>query len=175
MTNQPLTGSDVRDMQAEPSRFDHMIHSPDDNSGRQAVLNDLLRMSQQIMERRISRSKSIAVGTSQASEIQQQLLQTESQIGARIFGILRTDQERSFFCLNETTWIWYEGWYDNITRQPIKQTIQYQISSDGVLKTDQTKDYNFIDGDELENFYNAVKVYSVVTEREMYQQPIVGA
>lgn len=174
MTNQPLTGSDVQDMQAEPSRFDHMIHNPDDNSGQQAVLNDLLEMSRQVMERRTLRAE-VTAGANQVSEVQQQLLQSESQIGARIFGFLRADQERSFFCLNETTWIWYEGWYDNATRQPVKQTIRYEISTDGVLKTSQTRGYNFIDGDELENFYNAVKVYSVVTEREMYRQPAVGA
>jgi hypothetical protein len=47
---------------------------------------------------------------------ERELLQLESEIGAKLFGEVPAGHRREFFCLDEKTWIWHEEWIDPKTK-----------------------------------------------------------
>lgn len=157
---------DLQDKYAD--RFKDQVYAPADVTGRGAVLQDILVISDRIMQWRESRALTIG-GPDKAAETQRMLLQKESELGARVFGLAKLDQQRSFFCFDRKTWMWYETWTDANTRQPVSQTMRYEISTGGVAKSSQVVRYQMLEGHELENFYNAVKVYSLLVEQQLYQ------
>ena len=160
---------DIQDIQDKyADNFKDLVHTPTDVSGQGAVLQDILAISNQIVQWREARALLIG-GADKASETQQMLLQKESEIGARVFGLVKPEQQRSFFCLDRHTWMWYESWLDAATRQPVAQTMRYEVSSAGVAKSSQVVRYQVLEGRELENFYNAVKVYSLLVQQQLYQ------
>lgn len=89
---------------------------------------------------------------------ERQLIEHESQIGAGLFGPVPAGHRREFFCLDDTSWIWYEEWRDEKGQQQ-KMTIRYEIQKTGVLKVQEGARYSYLEGAELTNFLNATNAY----------------
>ena len=106
---------------------------------------------------------------------ERELIQLESQIGATLFGPLPPRTQRSFFNLDENTWIWYEETErDNAPKQ--RTTIRYEIKDKGILKVQEGSRYSYLEGQELENFYVATTQYYERVAREVYHRdPDSGA
>lgn len=103
------------------------------------------------------------------------LLRLESKIGATLFGPTAKGHRREFFCLDESTWIWHEEWKDEkgVDRQ---STVRYEIHPNGILKVTEGPRYAFIEGDELDNFAEATRLYYERAAREIYNRdPQTGA
>lgn len=104
---------------------------------------------------------------------ERELLTLESEIGAEIFGPVPDGINRSFFCLDEHTWIWHEESTDR--KNPKSTTIRYEINENGVLKVQDGGRYAYIEGQELENFAVAVRMYYEQVARKVYQlDPATG-
>ena len=95
------------------------------------------------------------------------LLNAESELGRTIFGPIPPGHQREFFKNKENVWIWYEKWIDsNGTPQDI--TIRYEIRPNGVYKKLVNKDYEKIEGAELNNFVNAARSYYNLVKTKLY-------
>jgi hypothetical protein len=97
------------------------------------------------------------------------LLRQESKIGATLFGEVPKGHNREFFCLDESTWIWHEEWKDEKGVEQ-QSTIRYEIHPNGILKVSDGPRYQFIEGEELENFAKATKLYYEKTAIEIYKR-----
>lgn len=100
---------------------------------------------------------------------ERELLQLESEIGAKLFGEIPKGGRREFFCLDETTWIWYEEWLDP-TGKRHSRTIRYEIHEKGILKVQEGARYSFVEGDELQNLATAVTMYYEQVARQVYKR-----
>lgn len=116
---------------------------------------------------------SLITGTSPAQPVaagmltQRQLIQRESLLGRELFGPVPSDHRREFFCLDAHTWVWYEEWIDVDTGRKQALTTRYEVHENGILKAVNAS-YKFIDGEELQNFYQAVRSYYERSMREVY-------
>ena len=90
-------------------------------------------------------------------------------MGSKIFGPIEHGRRREFFCLDEQTWIWHEEWLDE-SRKLQTSTIRYEINEHGVLKVQEGARYSYLDGEELQNFSVAVRVYYEQVAREVYHR-----
>ena len=99
---------------------------------------------------------------------ERELIQLESDIGAQLFGTVPKGHRREFFNLDLSTWIWYDEWSDPISNQRMNMTIRYEIHENGILKVQEGARYNFIEGQELENFMSAIHLYYERVARELY-------
>lgn len=98
---------------------------------------------------------------------ERELIQLESDIGAQLFGAVPKEHRREFFNLDLSTWIWYDEWIDaNGQRQ--NMTIRYEVHENGILKVQEAARYEFIEGQELENFMTAIHLYYERVAREIY-------
>ena len=98
---------------------------------------------------------------------ERELLTQESAIGAAIFGPIENGHERSFFCLDAATWIWYEQWQDaaDITRS---MTTRYEVHPEGILKVQEGARYHYLEGQELENLLAATDAYYKAVTKDIY-------
>lgn len=99
---------------------------------------------------------------------ERQLIEMESKIGAKLFGPVPAGHRREFFCLDDTSWIWYEEWRQDGKLQ--KTTVRYEIQAAGVLKVQQGARYSYLEGAELKNFINAVQTYHDTVLSVMYHK-----
>lgn len=99
---------------------------------------------------------------------ERELLQLESEIGARLFGDVAPGHRREFFCLDEKTWIWYEEWKDPKTGKLASTTTRYEVHEKGILKVQEGARYSFIEGAELENLAAATRMYYEQVARGVY-------
>lgn len=99
---------------------------------------------------------------------ERELIQLESDIGAQLFGEVPQDHRREFFNLDLSTWIWYDEWLDPISGHRKNMTIRYEIHDNGILKVQEGARYDFIEGQELENFMAAIHLYYERVARELY-------
>ena len=97
------------------------------------------------------------------------LLRMESQIGATLFGPIAAGHHREFFCLDESTWIWHEEWRDS-SGKPQQLTTKYDIRDDGIWKTLPGPRYLKVEGEELQNFVLAARLYHERVMRQIYQR-----
>ncbi|NCU38274.1 hypothetical protein EOL96_04440 [Candidatus Saccharibacteria bacterium] len=105
---------------------------------------------------------------------ERELLKLESEVGARLFGPIPNGHRREFFCLDDHTWIWHEEWI-GISRKIQTSTVRYEINDHGVLKVQDGARYNYLDGEELQNFGIAVRMYYEQVTREVYKRdPATG-
>ncbi len=88
------------------------------------------------------------------------LIDAESQYGRLLFGNIKPGHTREFFCLEKNVWIWYED----------GRMIRYEVRQDGVYKKVDSGPYVKISGAELWNFQNAVKTYSQIVKKNVYQK-----
>jgi len=93
------------------------------------------------------------------------LIRKEAVIGARLFGETPANVSRSFFCLDEHTWVWHE----NIKKSDGLKTniIRYEVQPDRIVKVIKGNRYLLSDG-EKRNFYNAVTSYRTKVFSELY-------
>lgn len=101
---------------------------------------------------------------------ERELLQLESQIGARIFGPVASGRRREFFCLDETTWLWHEEGPNPKTGQREEITTRYEVQDKGVLKVQQGSRYSYIEGEELANLALAARMYHEQVARGVYNR-----
>ncbi|MBI3889723.1 hypothetical protein HY312_04100 [Candidatus Saccharibacteria bacterium] len=107
-----------------------------------------------------------------------QLIQMESEIGGTLFGDVPKGHRREFFNLDPDTWIWHEEWNDHSGKRRTATT-RYEIHENGILKAQEGAKYNFIEGDELDNFMLSTRLYYERIAREIYNcdpqtgQPLV--
>ena len=99
---------------------------------------------------------------------ERELIQLESDIGAQLFGSVPKDHRREFFNLDLSTWIWYDEWTDAATGVRKTMTIRYEVHENGILKVQEGARYNFIAGQELDNFMAAINMYYERVARELY-------
>jgi hypothetical protein len=105
---------------------------------------------------------------------ERELLTLESEVGSKLFGPIPAGHRREFFCLDEQTWIWHEEWIDEAKKLQIS-TIRYEINEHGVLKVQEGARYSYLDGEELQNFGVAIRMYYEQVAREVYQRdPATG-
>jgi hypothetical protein len=101
---------------------------------------------------------------------ERELLQLESEIGAKLFGEVPKGHRREFFCLDENTWIWYEEWVDPQTKKREQTTTRYEVSDRGILKVIEGPRYSYIEGVELQNFMMAIRLYYEQVARGVYKR-----
>ena len=100
---------------------------------------------------------------------ERELLTLESEVGAKLFGPIPKGHRREFFCLDERTWIWHEEWLDE-KHKLTTSTVRYEINEHGVLKVQEGARYTYIDGEELQNFGIAIRMYYEQVAREVYSR-----
>jgi hypothetical protein len=99
---------------------------------------------------------------------ERELIQLESEIGSKLFGVVPRGHRREFFCLDAKTWIWHEANKDPKTGKALEQTIRYEVHDNGILKVQEGPRYSFIDGEELNNFITAITMYHEQVARNVY-------
>lgn len=106
---------------------------------------------------------------------ERQLITLESEIGGKLFGKIPRDvKRREFFNLDPRTWIWYEEYRDNDGKDATR-TIRYEIHDEGIFKVKEGAKYSYIDGEELEHFVLATKLYYEEVARDIYHiDPTTG-
>ena len=105
---------------------------------------------------------------------ERELLKLESEVGSKLFGPIPNGHRREFFCLDEKTWIWHEEWIGS-GRKLETSTIRYEVNEHGVLKVEEGARYSYLEGEELQNFALAVRLYYEQLAREVYKRdPATG-
>ena len=105
---------------------------------------------------------------------ERELLKLESEVGSKLFGPIPHGHRREFFCLDEKTWIWHEEWIGS-GRKLETSTIRYEVNEHGVLKVEEGARYSYLEGEELQNFALAVRLYYEQVAREVYKRdPATG-
>ncbi len=99
---------------------------------------------------------------------ERELLQLESEIGAKLFGEMPVGRRREFFCLNANSWIWHEEWTDPDTKKPRQHTTRYEVRPEGILKVQEGARYAYVEGDELQNLALATRMYYEQVARGVY-------
>lgn len=98
---------------------------------------------------------------------ERELIQAESKIGREIFGEIPKGYQREFFCLDETTCIWYEE-FKNAEGKTESITTRYEIQGDRVMKVQGGSRYSYLEGDELNNLLTAIHMYYERVMRGVY-------
>ena len=106
---------------------------------------------------------------------ERQLIELESEIGSKLFGIIPAGHRRDFFCLDNQTWVWHEEWVDPETGKKRTSTTRYEVHTNGILKAQDGVNYRFIEGEEPINLTVAVRLYYEQVMRGIYKlDPITG-
>ncbi len=98
---------------------------------------------------------------------ERELIQLESEIGRELFGSVPSGHRREFFNTNPHTWIWHEEWKDSSGKSQ-QLTTKYDIRDDGIWKTLPGPRYLKVEGEELQNFVLAARLYHERVMREIY-------
>lgn len=107
------------------------------------------------------------------AELERALIRRESAIGGQLFGPVPKGHKRSFFCLDEHTWIWHEEWAVKGQRRSV--TTRYDVRPSGVIKSqDGVTSNQLVTGAEARNLYNAVLLYQQRVDAE-YQRMLQAA
>jgi len=106
---------------------------------------------------------------------ERQLITLESEIGGKLFGpVPHTVKRREFFNLDPRTWIWYEEFRDEHGKDTTR-TIRYEVHDKGIFKVQEGAKYSYIEGEELEHFVLATKLYYEEVARDIYHiDPATG-
>lgn len=95
-----------------------------------------------------------------------EFINAESAIGRTIFGPIPAGHSREFFRDRHNIWIWHESWEELGTPKSI--TIRYEVREDGVYKKSDGTGYSRIEGAELYNFAEALRVYLKLCKEQLY-------
>lgn len=94
--------------------------------------------------------------SSSASEYNN-LIRKEAKIGGQLFGIAPANVSRSFFCLDEHTWVWHED-VSQANGSIKSNIIRYEVQPDRIVKIIDGNRYLLSDN-EKRNFHKAVTSY----------------
>lgn len=97
----------------------------------------------------------------------EELINAESALGRTVFGPIPEGHQREFFEAKKNVWLWYEKWLD-ATGAVQEMTVRYEVRPTGVYKKATGSDYTKIEGDELNNFRQAVSSYLRVIKEKLY-------
>jgi hypothetical protein len=86
------------------------------------------------------------------------ILRQAGIMGGRLFGPIPSGHRREFFCLDETTWVWYEAWYD-IDKKMQTRTVHYRIRPETVIKSVNGAQYQSVSLNEAERLLYAAERY----------------
>jgi hypothetical protein len=105
------------------------------------------------------------------TEIYSALLRHEARLGGALFGKIPDGHRREFFCLDEHTWVWHEEWQDDNGQWHVVTT-RYDVRPHSILKSQGGASYQKLSDEELDHFYEAVKLYEqrVVSEYDRMLQ-----
>lgn len=92
------------------------------------------------------------------TDVYRGVMRRHAKMGGKLFGPIPTGHRREFFCLDASTWVWHEEWTDNRGKQHALTT-RYDVRPDGVLKSQGSRSYQMVTGDELQNLYQAALLY----------------
>ena len=101
--------------------------------------------------------------------INRDLMKRESELAKGIFGPMKHQGKREFFCLDSRTWVWYEEWIDDAGDKH-SVTTRYLVRSREIVKSQNGGAYHRLTLDEAENFKNATKAYLGQVETGLYNQ-----
>ena len=99
-------------------------------------------------------------------ETETNLLRKEAKIGGTLFGDVMRGSKREFFCLDESTWVWFEQWTDN--GEIKSKTTKYMVTDKGVVKSVNNAPYESITEKELRHLEKAAKLYAKKVKSELY-------
>jgi hypothetical protein len=98
-----------------------------------------------------------------------ELIRKEAEIGGQLFGIVPSGHQRSFFCLDERTWVWHEQWQDNKGKTQ-SFTTNYSVRPNGVVKTLDGHNFQALSLVESVNLRDAIKLYYQKVMSSLYRQ-----
>ncbi len=105
--------------------------------------------------------------TEKRARLYREIITREAEIGGKLFGPVKPNGRREFFCLNEDTWIWHEEWLDEKgVRQVV--TTRYDIRPNGIFKAQDNQPYQQLGSIEDANFRKAVHLYNKNVDAELY-------
>lgn len=99
---------------------------------------------------------------------ERELIRKEAQVGGSVFGQVPKGHRRDFFCLDRSTWVWFEEWYDVNTKTNKTMQVRYEFQDRGVLKTVDGVHLGFVEGQELTRLLEAIRSYHDKVAKEVY-------
>lgn len=97
----------------------------------------------------------------------EELISAESEFGRTLFGPIPEGHQREFFEHKKNVWVWYDGWTDEAGGVH-GTTIRYEVKPNGVFKKVAQKPYMRLEGEELNNFRRAAKMYLSLIKSNLY-------
>lgn len=102
-----------------------------------------------------------------SARLYRELLTRQAEIGGKLFGEIKPDCRREFFCLDRHTWIWHEEWVDERQVRHIVTT-RYDIRPNGIFKAQDNQPYQQLSDVEVMHFCKAIKAYNKKVAAELY-------
>lgn len=91
-------------------------------------------------------------------DIYKDIIHFEAKLGGQLFGPVPKKHRREFFCLDGHTWVWHEEWVNKAGRRQ-RVTTRYDVRPNGIFKIQGDLPPRRLNDEELQNFYQAVKLY----------------
>ena len=95
------------------------------------------------------------------------LVNAESELGRTIFGPIPAGHQREFFEYRKNVWIWHESFMD-ASGALQDMTVRYEVRPEGVFKRLGQGGYDKIEGEELNNFRKAARMYLDLVKTKLY-------
>lgn len=94
-------------------------------------------------------------------------INAESAYGRLLFGPIPYGHQREFFLHKKNIWVWHDSWLDEVGNiQGI--TIRYEVRPAGVFKKYSGGNFTKIEGEELDNFRRAARMYLDLVKTNLY-------
>lgn len=101
-------------------------------------------------------------------EIIRQIIRAEAQLGAKLFVEPPEGHRRDFFCLDKDTWVWHEYVHQPNGQEQV-YTVRYDVVPEGIYKSQDGMVHVRLEGEELINFYRAVKNYKQYVQPKAFE------
>ena len=99
--------------------------------------------------------------------INSEYINAESAYGRLLFGPIPYGHQREFFLHKKNVWVWHDSWLDEVgNTQGV--TIRYEVRPTGVFKKHAGGTFTKIDGEELDNFRKAARMYLDLVKTNLY-------
>lgn len=96
-----------------------------------------------------------------------ELIKKESELGKQLFGPIPAGHDRDFFCLDDHTWVWHEGWRDAKGSYRSVST-RYEIHQDRIIKIQDGQPNRLVGSSEAERLLEATKWYYHLVGKHVY-------
>lgn len=107
------------------------------------------------------------------SALYRNLIRHEAAIGGSLFGELPEGRTREFFCMDHTTWVWQEVWYDELGNLH-EQITRYQVMADKIVKSLNNQPYQTLSKQEAVRLKMAAAAYQHRVTQELYSSLLPG-